>query len=65
MASSQKQAEPEKKKKEPKPLPADYIMKAEDTKVVKEEDKVEETVAVDTVDENFLAGFDAFEDEDD
>ena len=40
-------------------------MKAEDTKVVKEEDKVEETVAVDTVDENFLAGFDAFEDEDD
>ena len=38
--------QPEKKKKEPKPLPAEYIMKAKDDKVVKEEEKVEETIDV-------------------
>ena len=34
-----------KKKKEPKPLPADYIMKAEAPKVVADEDKKEEVAA--------------------
>lgn len=51
-----------KKKKEPKPLPADYIMKAADTKQVADEDKVEE-VAGGAMDADFLGGFDAFDDD--
>lgn len=61
--SSQAEApakEPEKKKKEPKPLPAAYIKHAVDDKVVADDDKVEETVAI-AMDEDFLGGFDAFE----
>ena len=43
-------------------MPADYIMKGVDDRKVAEEDKVEE---MGTVDEDFLGGFDAFEDDDD
>jgi len=52
-----------KKKKEPKPLPADYIMKAEEAKAVAEADKVEEA-AGDKMDDDFLGGFDAFDEDD-
>ena len=50
-----------KKKKEPKPLPAEYIKKAEGPKVVADEDKVEESGQVD---EDFAGGFDAFDNDD-
>lgn len=53
-----------KKKKEPKPLPADYIKKAGAAKEVAEEDKQEEVVDA-PVDEDFLGGFDAFDEDDD
>jgi len=53
-----------KKKKEPKPLPADYIKKAEGPKEVADEDKVEET-AGGNMDTDFLGGFDAFDEDDD
>jgi hypothetical protein len=56
-----KTKEAPKKKKEPKPLPKEYIMKAVDNKVVADEDKKEEVVDV-PVDNDFLGGFDAFDD---
>lgn len=55
--------EPPKKKKEPKPLPSDYIMKAETPKTVAEEDKTEEVVTG-GMDADFLGGFDAFDEDD-
>lgn len=64
-ASAQAPAEePPKKKKEPKPLPAAYIHKAVDDKVVADEDKQEEKVEI-AMDDDFLGGFDAFESDND
>lgn len=69
-APAEPKAQPEppkeepKKKKEPKPLPAEYIMKADDTREVADEDKVEEA-AGGGCDIDFLGGFDAFDEEDD
>jgi len=54
--------DPPKPKKAPKPLPAEYIMKAQDNKVVAEEDKKEETVDG-ALDGDFVDGFDAFDDD--
>lgn len=57
--SAEAPKEPEKPKKAPKPIPAAYIHKAVDDKVVAEEDREEEGAAV--VDADFLGGFDAFD----
>ena len=53
-----------KKKKEPKPLPAEYIRKATDMRVVAKEDQVEEVVQAE-IDHDFLGGFDEFDEDDD
>ena len=60
-AASTAPQEAPKAKKAPKPLPAEYIKKAVDDKVVAKEDQVEEKVDAAAVDDDFLGGFDAFD----
>jgi hypothetical protein len=52
--------EPPKPKKAPKPLPAEYIMKAEAPKAVDEADRKEEVAG--EIDADAMGGFDAFDD---